>query len=67
MDDNFLDRDITEHVMAKQTADAQFLHSEVIRLSTVSKRAEHATTEHLKRKLPIHTVNHHSSFLITVY
>ena len=53
MDDNFLDRDIAEHVMAKQTADAQFLHSEVIRLSTVSKRAEHAATEHLKRKLPI--------------
>ena len=66
MDDNFLDRDIAEHVMAKQTADAQFLHSEVSRLSTVSKRAEHAATKHLRRKLPIHFVPHHS-YLPTVY
>ncbi|KAL8792592.1 MAG: hypothetical protein Q9195_004815 [Heterodermia aff. obscurata] len=66
IDDTFLSYDIAEHVIAKQTAHAQFLHSEVIRLSTVSKRAEHAATEHLRRKLPIDPLHHHS-YLLTVY
>ena len=63
IDDNFLDRDIAEHVMAKQTADVQFLHGEVTRLRTVSKRAEHAASEHLQCKLLIPPVHHHYYFL----